>query len=115
MHLWPSKTIRDSFKVDYLTTYERNLQRMKSDKFYNSLAQSPKTPPITPTIQQKLLLDTTPTLPNKPSKLARYVSVIFSYCFCCGGALAYLFRIHRYLVEGINQQFDSVLSNSILV
>ncbi|KAB2596012.1 aquaporin PIP2-5 [Pyrus ussuriensis x Pyrus communis] len=32
MHLWPSTTIRDSFKLAYLRKLEWNLQRMKSEK-----------------------------------------------------------------------------------
>ncbi|KAM2647957.1 hypothetical protein TB1_001141 [Malus domestica] len=32
MHLWPSATIRDSFKLDYLRKLDWNLQRMKSEK-----------------------------------------------------------------------------------
>ncbi|KAB2598068.1 hypothetical protein D8674_000988 [Pyrus ussuriensis x Pyrus communis] len=32
MHLWPSATIRDSFKLDYLRKLDWNLQRMKSAK-----------------------------------------------------------------------------------
>ncbi|CAM8898157.1 unnamed protein product [Rhodiola kirilowii] len=85
MHLWPTARIRDSFKLDYLKKLEWNIQRMNSDKKYQSRSDN----------QQSLLDneadDSSSGQDGNGSKVVavcREVLLVLSCCyccFCCGG------------------------------
>ncbi|KAL4576457.1 hypothetical protein LXL04_012551 [Taraxacum kok-saghyz] len=83
MHLWPSETLRASFKLDYLNNLEWNLRRMKSAK--NKKNQSSGS-----SNEEKLLSDDT-NIQNPDSNdrsracgaIFRDLLMIFSCCYCC--------------------------------
>ncbi|GAV91521.1 hypothetical protein CFOL_v3_34915 [Cephalotus follicularis] len=88
MHLWPSMSIRDSFKMAYLNKVEWNFHRMNIEK-----QKSPRN-------QQKLLdkepknidvaVSETPTSSNASlgaSVICKEILMLLYCCFCCGGNL----------------------------
>ncbi|KAK9283221.1 hypothetical protein L1049_011457 [Liquidambar formosana] len=88
MHIWPSLTIRDSFKFAYLKKLEWNLERMNSEK-------------KSPTNQRKLLdgegeADAVDGNDGKEAVVAprdsntstilgvlREIGMVLSCCYCC--------------------------------
>ncbi|KAL7612117.1 hypothetical protein Lser_V15G08594 [Lactuca serriola] len=84
MHLWPSKTLRASFKLEYLNNLEWNLRRMKSEK--NNKNQSSGS-----SNEEKLLSDDTSSQNRNSMNCSRACGavlrdllIIFSCCYCCG-------------------------------
>ncbi|CAJ2666159.1 unnamed protein product [Trifolium pratense] len=90
MHLWPTKSLRDSFKISYLKNLQWNYQRMENDQ---QRSQSSST-------QHKLLEDkdnnnnsnvdtpkphqTGGVLTSICHDLLLLLSCCYC-CFCCGG------------------------------
>ncbi|XP_054818094.1 uncharacterized protein LOC129317751 [Prosopis cineraria] len=86
MHIWPSSSIRDSFKFTYLNKLEWNLQRMKREKQQQKLQQS--------SINQNLLdeqnardSDKADVSNSKPDggilAFCHDLGIILSCCYCC--------------------------------
>ncbi|KAI9075064.1 hypothetical protein K1719_042962 [Acacia pycnantha] len=86
MHIWPSSSIRDSFKFSYLTKLEWNLQRMKREKQQQKQRQS--------SINQNLLdnqngnesqnADSSDLEPHGGLlTFCRDLAMILSCCYCC--------------------------------
>ncbi|KAL9323919.1 hypothetical protein ACSQ67_008776 [Phaseolus vulgaris] len=88
MHLWPTKNLRDSFKISYLRRLEWNYQRMEMEKDQQS------------STEQKLLEndnrdDSNGQAPNllnfeagSVASLCHELLLVLSCCyccFCCGG------------------------------
>ncbi|XP_058778999.1 uncharacterized protein LOC131653000 [Vicia villosa] len=79
MHLWPTKNLRDSFKLSYLKNLEWNYQRMEKDKQRQS------------STKQKLLedddnnnvVDTPQTRVEVVASIGHELLLIFSCCYCC--------------------------------
>ncbi|KAI3721421.1 hypothetical protein L2E82_32432 [Cichorium intybus] len=83
MHLWPSATLRASFKLEYLNNLEWNLRRMKSEKNRKNQSSGSSN-------EEKLLSDDIDSQ-NRNSKdrsgacgaVLRDLLMIFSCCYCC--------------------------------
>ncbi|KAK6929206.1 hypothetical protein RJ641_005411 [Dillenia turbinata] len=79
MHLWPSLTIRESFKVAYLRKVQWNLNRMSSEKKRSSSSAN-----------QKLLDNNVESDSSVSNNISSGVRLFFrelimtlSCCFCC--------------------------------
>ncbi|RHN50881.1 hypothetical protein MtrunA17_Chr6g0462391 [Medicago truncatula] len=81
MHLWPTKNLRDSFKISYLKKLEWNTQRMKNNQQQRQSS----------TTEQKLLdednsnnnnnVDTSKT--GTVTSICHDLLLLLSCCYCC--------------------------------
>ncbi|CAK8532910.1 unnamed protein product [Lathyrus sativus] len=76
MHLWPTKNLRDSFKLSYIKNLEWNYQRMEKDRQRQS------------STQQKLLEDDNNNVVDTPqtgvaASICHELLLILSCCYCC--------------------------------
>ncbi|CAL0333394.1 unnamed protein product [Lupinus luteus] len=76
MHLWPSKNLRDSFKLSYLKNLEWNYRRMEKDKQSSN--------------EQKLLEEDENKQdqnlkyePGVVASICQELLLVFSCCYCC--------------------------------
>ncbi|OIW20047.1 hypothetical protein TanjilG_31976 [Lupinus angustifolius] len=81
MHLWPTKNIRDSFKLSYLKNLEWNYRRMEKDQ-QSSMEQKLLDGDENQQDQRKK----TQVLKYEPGVVAsifQELLLVFSCCYCC--------------------------------
>ncbi|KAL6290731.1 hypothetical protein ACE6H2_008241 [Prunus campanulata] len=93
MHLWPSATIRDSFKLAYLRKLEWNLQRMKREKESSASVNQKLLDSQEGGVQQsnsqecevngKMAEVPNPKAHGVVLGLCREILMLLSCCFCC--------------------------------
>ncbi|KAB5544148.1 hypothetical protein DKX38_012260 [Salix brachista] len=85
MHLWPTMSIRESFKISYLKKYEWNLHRMNSEKKRQSQEANDSSS------QQRLMdvADENSTNQQQPANnskvvmICREILMVITCCYCC--------------------------------
>ncbi|KAH0979912.1 hypothetical protein GBA52_007089 [Prunus armeniaca] len=83
MHLWPSATIRDSFKLAYLRKLEWNLQRMKSEKESSASVNQKLLDSQEGEVNGKVAEVPNPKAHGVVLGLCREILMLLSCCFCC--------------------------------